>query len=149
MSTTDLLHGLRIAQHLVTEAASYGIKFSTITTQRGGDLTVHLDKTDGPAFASHLVDTLGLDVIEVNDCPDHTTPFRSTVVIYRGTTVTIYGSLPVDQRPEPPEYTATDVTGWEPDEIADMQARDDETEANYQARLTAWLACHPEAAVSA
>lgn len=150
MTTTALLHGLRIAQHLVTEAASYGIKFSTVTTYPAGDVAVHLDRTNGAAFASHLVDTLGLDIVEVWDYPDSMNPFRQTAVVYRGTRVALYGSMPADadKRPEPPTYTATDVTGWDPEDIGDMRDDDRAVEDAYQGRLVAWLARHPEVAVA-
>lgn len=98
MSTTSLLHGLRIAQHLVTEAASYGVTFSTVT-YTGGGLVVHLDKTeDGVAFASHLLDILGLDATNIRDFPDsaHGGAFRSTEFVYRGVSVDMLGSLPAE-----------------------------------------------------
>jgi hypothetical protein len=113
MTTTSLLHGLRIAQHLVTEAASYGVTFMSVQVGDSGSIAVHLDgytEREG-VFASHLLDVLDLDLDDVRDFPVGTShPFRSTDTTYRGTSLTIFGSLPVAAEIRLVVTAALDVT---------------------------------------
>lgn len=97
MSTTALLHGLRIAQSLTTEAGDHGFEFSSVTVSRGTSIVVHLAwQGEREVLASHLLDTLGLDAYSAVDFPGTQggRPFRSTEFVYRGLDVKMFGSVP-------------------------------------------------------
>lgn len=100
MTTTAILNGLRIAQHLVTEAGDHGIMLSQVAVTSGGHIDVHLDGyldgRDQPVFASYLLDVLDLPTEGGSDFPEAERPFRYTSTTYRGSRLGIFGSLPTE-----------------------------------------------------
>jgi len=144
---------LDAATRLADLLDEHGVTYSYVTAS--GDtsteyIAVHTNRASAAKGPAAIAATLGL-VVEHTEFGPAMSRYACVKTSFEGVSVNLFGAdlnefaPEEDPRPVAPTFSAVDVTGWTPDEIADDRAEADEIEQLYRDDLAAWLIRHPEA----